>query len=319
MNIDDKFFIAGHNGLAGSAFYRFLKKRGFNNIIFRNRNELDLTIQSEVENFFKKVKPDYVILAAAKVGGIHANNIFPAEFIYENLVIQTNVIKSSFENNIKRLLFLGSSCIYPKDIKQPMSEDKILTDVLEPTNEPYALAKIAGIKLCEAFNRQYGTDFRSVMPTNLYGMNDKFNENNSHVIPSLIHRFHKAKLNSDPKVVVWGTGKVKREFMHVDDMVDACIKIFQLDQKTYQNITKPTLSHINIGTGIEITIKDLAETIRDVVGYNGEIIFDLSKPDGPTRKLVDVSILKGLGWSHTTDLKKGLKNTYEWYLQNITQ
>jgi len=301
MYLHDKIYIAGHRGLAGSAIFRLLKKRGFNNLIIRSRAELDLTIQEEVERFFFQEKPDYVILAAAKVGGIYANNTYPADFIYQNLMIQSNVIKSAYKYNVKRLLFLGSTCIYPKDVNQPMSEDSILTDVLEPTNEPYAIAKIAGIKMCESFNRQYGTDFRSVMPTNLYGINDNFHEENSHVIPALIQRFHNAKINNDDKVTVWGSGKVKREFMYVDDMAAASLFILELDQKIYQKNTKPSLSHINIGTGKEITINKLAEIIKETVGFKGTIVFDTTKPDGTSRKLIDVTLIESLGWSHKID------------------
>ena len=317
MNLNDKIYIAGHRGLAGSAILRLLKKRGFNNLIIRSRVELDLTIQEEVEKFFFKEKPDYVILAAAKVGGIYANNTYPADFIYQNLIIQANVINSAHKNKVKRLLFLGSTCIYPKDVEQPMRENAILTDVLEPTNEPYALAKIAGIKMCESFNRQYGTDFRSVMPTNLYGINDNFHEENSHVIPALIQRFHNAKINNDDKVKVWGSGKVKREFMYVDDMAAASLFVLELSKEKYQKSTNPTLSHINIGTGKEITIHKLAEIIKETVGFKGTIVFDTTKPDGTLRKLIDVSLIESLGWSHSIDLPKGLKDTYQWYIESI--
>ena len=317
MNKLDKIYIAGHKGLAGSAIVRHLKRRGFTNLILRTSKELDLSIQRDVENFFLHERPDYVILAAAKVGGIYANNIYPADFIYQNLMIQSNVIKSSYEYNVKRLLFLGSTCVYPKNVSQPMREDAILTDVLEPTNEPYAIAKIAGIKMCESFNRQYGTDFRSVMPTNLYGINDNFHDENSHVIPALIQRFHKAKINNDDKVTVWGSGKVKREFMHVDDMAAAALFILELNQEIYQKITKPSLSHINIGTGKEITIHKLAEIIKETVEFKGKIVFDTKKPDGTSRKLVDVSLIESLGWSYKIDLAKGLKDTYQWYVENI--
>lgn len=317
MKPHDKIYIAGHRGLAGSAIVRQLKKRGFNNLLSRTSEELDLTIQAKVENFFQQQKPDYVILAAAKVGGIHANTAYPADFIYQNLIIEANVIKSAYENKVKRLLFLGSTCIYPKNVEQPMREDAILTDVLEPTNEPYALAKIAGIKMCESYNRQHDTDFRSVMPTNLYGINDNFHEKNSHVIPGLIQRFHRAKVNNEPEVVVWGSGKVKREFMYANDMAAASLYILELDKKTYQANTKPTLSHINIGTGKEITIHNLAEMIRETVGFKGSIVFDTTKPDGTLRKLIDVSLLESLGWSHSVDLKKGLIETYQWYVKNL--
>ena len=316
MNFNDKIYIAGHNGLVGSAIFRLLQKKGFNNILTRSRDELNLTNQKQVNNFFKKEKPDYVILAAAKVGGIHANNIYPADFIYQNLMIETNVINSAYENKVKRLLFLGSTCIYPKNVKQPMNEDALLTNVPEPTNEPYAIAKIAGIKLCESYNRQYGTDFRSVMPTNLYGINDNFHPENSHVIPGLMRRFHDAKINNDHEVKVWGSGNAMREFLYVDDMAEASIFILNLDLKTYQANTQPMLSHINVGTGQDITIRELSEIMKDVVGYNGKLSFDTTKPDGTPRKLIDVSRLSNMGWKYSTNLKEGLKITYEWFLKN---
>ena len=316
MNLNDKIYIAGHNGLVGSAIFRLLQKQGFNNILTRSRDELNLTNQKQVNNFFKKEKPDYVILAAAKVGGIHANNIYPADFIYQNLMIETNVINSAYENKVKRLLFLGSTCIYPKNVKQPMNEDALLTNVPEPTNEPYAIAKIAGIKLCESYNRQYGTDFRSVMPTNLYGINDNFHPENSHVIPGLMRRFHDAKINNDHEVKVWGSGNAMREFLYVDDMAEASIFILNLDLKTYQANTQPMLSHINVGTGQDITIRELSEIMKDVVGYNGKLSFDTTKPDGTHRKLIDVSRLSNMGWKYSTNLKEGLKITYEWFLKN---
>lgn len=314
MKLHDKIYIAGHRGLVGSAIVKKLRQRGFKNLLLRTRSELDLINQSDVNAFFQKEKPDYVILAAAKVGGIHANNTFPAEFIYQNILIQANVINSSFENNVKRLMFLGSSCIYPREAKQPMQEKALLTGLLEPTNEPYALAKIAGIKLCESYNRQYDTDFRSVMPTNLYGINDNFNDKNSHVIPALISRFHKAKINNDNKVKVWGTGKAMREFMFSDDMADATLFIFELDKEIINAKNNIMLSHINIGTGEDITIKDLAETIKEVVGFEGNISFDTSKSDGPDRKLLDVSRLSDLGWRHSINITDGLVKTYKWFL-----
>ena len=248
-----------------------------------------------MKKFFKKIKPDYVILAAAKVGGIHANNTYPADFIYNNIMIEANVINSAFENNVKRLLFLGSSCVYPKSVEQPMREDALLTDALEPTNEPYALAKIAGIKLCESYNRQHGTDFRSVMPTNLYGINDNFHSDSSHVIPALIKRFHNAKVNNNKEVTVWGSGKAMREFLYVDDMAEASLFIIELDEEIYKANTKPMLSHINIGTGVDVTIQELAEFTKKVVGFKGEIVFDINKPDGSPRKLIDISCLSNLG------------------------
>jgi GDP-L-fucose synthase len=314
MNLNDKIYIAGHRGLVGSAIVRQLESRGFTNLLMRTHKELDLTNQAQVQSFFQQEEPDYVILAAAKVGGIHANNTYPADFIYQNMMIEANVINSAYENKVKRLLFLGSTCIYPKVVEQPMREDALLTDVLEPTNEPYALAKIAGIKLCESYNRQHGTDFRSVMPTNLYGINDNFHPENSHVIPALMQRFHQAKVNNDAEVVVWGTGNAMREFLYVDDMAQASLFVLELDEQTYKTNTQPTLSHINIGSGKDITIREMAETMKQVVGYKGKLTFDTTKPDGAPRKLIDVSRIKGMGWKYTIDLEGGLKNTYDWYL-----
>jgi len=313
MDLKDKIYIAGHRGLVGSAIVRQLESRGFTNLLMRTHKELDLTNQVQVQTFFEQEKPDYVILAAAKVGGIHANNTYPADFIYQNMMIEANVINSAYENKIKRLLFLGSTCIYPKAVEQPMREDALLTDVLEPTNEPYALAKISGIKLCESYNRQYGTDFRSVMPTNLYGINDSFHSENSHVIPALMQRFHQAKVNNDAKVAVWGTGNAMREFLYVDDMAVASIFVLELDEETYQSNTKPMLSHINVGTGIDVTIREMAETMKQVVGFKGELVFDTAKPDGAPRKLIDVSRLKNMGWNYVVDLTEGLNKTYMWY------
>jgi GDP-L-fucose synthase len=315
MEINDKIYIAGHWGLVGSAIVRQLEARGFTNLILRTHKELDLANQVQVQAFFKQQMPDYVILAAAKVGGIHANNTYPADFIYQNIMIEANVINSAYENKVKRLLFFGSTCIYPKAVEQPMREDALLTGVLEPTNEPYALAKIAGIKLCESYNRQYGTDFRSVMPTNLYGINDNFHLENSHVIPALMRRFHEAKVNKDAEVVVWGTGNAMREFLYVDDMAVASLFVLELDEETYQANTKPMLSHINVGTGVDITIREMAETMKEVVGYKGKIVFDTTKPDGTPRKLIDVTRLKNAGWRYSVNLKNGLKKTYEWYLK----
>ena len=315
MEINDKIYIAGHWGLVGSAIVRQLEARGFTNLILRTHKELDLANQVQVQAFFKQQMPDYVILAAAKVGGIHANNTYPADFIYQNIMIEANVINSAYENKVKRLLFFGSTCIYPKAVEQPMREDALLTGVLEPTNEPYAIAKIAGIKLCESYNRQYGTDFRSVMPTNLYGINDNFHLENSHVIPALMRRFHEAKVNKDAEVVVWGTGNAMREFLYVDDMAVASLFVLELDEETYQANTKPMLSHINVGTGVDITIREMAETMKEVVGYKGKIVFDTIKPDGTPRKLIDVTRLKNAGWRYSVNLKNGLKKTYEWYLE----
>jgi GDP-L-fucose synthase len=316
MDLDEKIYIAGHKGLVGSAIVRQLETRGFTNLIMRTHKELDLTSQAQVQAFLKQESPDCVILAAAKVGGIHANNTYPADFIYQNIMIEANVINSAYVNKVKRLLFLGSTCIYPKVVEQPMCEDALLTGVLEPTNEPYALAKIAGIKLCESYNRQHGTDFRSVMPTNLYGINDNFHPVNSHVIPALMRRFHEAKVNNDVKVVVWGTGSAMREFLYVDDMAAASLFVLELDEETYQANTKPMLSHINVGTGKDITIKEVAEIMKEVVGYKGELSFDVTKPDGAPRKLIDVSRLSNMGWRYGVDLKDGLIETYEWYLRS---
>ena len=314
MNLNDKIYIAGHRGLVGSAIVRQLESRGFTNLLLRTKKELDLTNQAGVQSFFKQEKPDYVILAAAKVGGIHANNTYPADFIYQNIMIEANVINSAYESRVKRLLFLGSTCIYPKAIEQPIREDALLTDVLEPTNEPYALAKILGIKLCESYNRQHCTDFRSVMPTNLYGINDNFHPENSHVIPALMRRFHEAKMNNDKEVVVWGTGKAMRDFLYVEDMAQASLFVLELNESTYQNNTQPMLSHINLGTGKDISIKELAETIKEVVSFEGMIAFDLSKSDGTIQKLINVTRVESMGWRYTTDLKEGLKKTYKWYL-----
>jgi GDP-L-fucose synthase len=315
MEFNDKIYIAGHRGLVGSSIVRQLEARGFANLITRTHKELDLTNQAEVQAFFIKEKPDYVILAAAKVGGIHANNTYPADFIYQNMMIEANVIHSAYETNVKRLLFLGSTCIYPKSVEQPMREDALLTDILEPTNEPYALAKIAGIKLCESYNRQYGTDFRSVMPTNLYGINDNFHPENSHVIPALMRRFHEAKVNNDAEVVVWGTGNAMREFLYVDDMAAASLFVLELDEKTYQANTKPMISHINVGTGVDVTIREMAQVIKKVVGFEGQLTFDTTKPDGAPRKLIDVSRLSDMGWNYSVGLKDGLEKTYKWYMK----
>ena len=313
MKHNDKIYIAGHRGLVGSAILRELESRGFKNIICRSHKELDLTNQFEVQKFFKDNKPDFVILAAAKVGGIHANNTYPAEFIYDNLMIEANVIHAAYQNNCKRLLFLGSTCIYPKNANQPITESSLLTDYLESTNEPYAIAKISCIKLCESYNRQYSTDYRSIMPTNLYGMNDNFHPENSHVIPALIQRFHMAKINKDKEVTVWGSGIARREFLYANDMAKASLFILELDKRKYKKNTQPMLSHINIGTGKDVSIKELAEIIKDVVGYNGKILFDKSKPDGTLNKLTDVTLISKLGWSANTSLIDGLKETYTWY------
>ncbi len=314
-----KIYVAGHRGLVGSALIRQLQSNGFSNLITRKHSELDLTNQQQVQNFFNLEKPDYVILAAAKVGGILANNTYPAEFIYENLMIEANVIHASYLLNVKRLLFLGSSCIYPRSAEQPMKESALLTGVLEPTNEPYALAKISGIKLCESYNRQYGTDYRSVMPTNLYGPGDNFHPDNSHVIPALIQRFHNAARNNEKEVIVWGSGMPKREFLHVDDMANASLFVLWLDKKIYKDQTEDMLSHINVGTGIDCTIRELAETISEVTGFKGILKFDSSKPDGAPRKLMDISRLNSMGWSPSTSMRKGLEATYKWFLDHQTE
>lgn len=311
-----KVFVAGHNGMVGSAIVRQLEKSGTAEVITRTRKELDLTSQAAVQQFFSEQKIDQVYLAAAKVGGIIANNTYPADFIYENLMIQANIIHAAHMNNIQQLLFLGSSCIYPKLADQPMAENALLTGSLEPTNEPYALAKIAGIKLCESYNRQYGRDYRSVMPTNLYGPNDNFHPDNSHVIPALLRRFHEAKLANAANVTAWGTGSPFREFLHVNDMAAASIFVMNLDKSIYAANTEPMLSHINVGTGQDCTIKQLTETVAKVVGFNGEIIWDTSKPDGAPRKLMQVDRLKKLGWHSTISLEDGLRDAYSWFLEN---
>jgi len=319
MKLDDKIYIAGHRGLVGSAIVRKLKLSGFTNLITRSHKELNLTNQSAVQYFFNQEKPDYVILAAAKVGGIYANSNYPADFIYQNIMIESNIINSAYENNVKRLLFLGSTCIYPRAVEQPMREDALLTDVLEPTNEPYAIAKIAGIKLCESYNRQYGMDFRSIMPTNLYGINDNFHKKNSHVIPALMNRMHEAKNNDDKEIIVWGSGNAKREFLHVDDMADASLFVLELDIKTYSAHSNPRLSHINVGSGVDVSIRQLAETMKQVIGFKGKLKFDSSKPDGPPRKLIDVTKLSNMGWNYQIELEDGLKLTYEWFLSSRKQ
>ena len=305
-----KIFVAGHRGMVGSAICRQLQNQADIEIIARTHDELDLCNQAAVHEFMKSEKPDEVILAAAKVGGIHANNTYPAEFIYQNLQIQNNVIHAAHVNDVQKLLFLGSSCIYPRQVQQPMREDALLTDVLEPTNEPYAIAKIAGIKMCESYNRQHGRDYRSVMPTNLYGPGDNYHAENSHVVPALIRRFHEAKINKQHEVVVWGSGTPKREFLFVDDMAEASLFVHNLKTKTLLDATKPMMSHINVGTGSDVTIRELAEIVKDVVQYKGEIIFDTTKPDGTPRKLMDVSLLLNLGWKASVSLKLGLELSY---------
>ena len=320
-DLNQKIYVAGHRGMVGSAIVRNLQAQGFNNMVTRAHGELDLTNQAAVKTFFEQEKPDQVYLAAAKVGGIHANNTYPAEFIYENLMMQNNVIHQAFASGVKRLLFLGSSCIYPKMATQPMSEDALLTGKLEATNEPYAIAKIAGIKMCESYNRQYGkshgVDYRSVMPTNLYGPGDNYHPENSHVIPALIRRFHEAKVANAPEVMIWGTGTPKREFLYVDDMASASVFVMQLDKATYDQQTEPMQSHINVGFGNDVTIAELATAIGAAVGYEGEIRFDPTKPDGTPRKWMDSSRLNQLGWHSQVELEGGLKLTYHDFLRGL--
>jgi GDP-L-fucose synthase len=311
-----RIFIAGHNGMVGSAIVKRLEKQQNIELVLRSRSELDLINQQAVMGFFETEKIDQVYLAAAKVGGIIANNTYPAEFIFENLTIQNNIIHSAHLADVQHLLFLGSSCIYPRLAPQPMSESALLTGTLEPTNEPYAIAKIAGIKMCESYNRQHARNYRSVMPTNLYGPNDNFHPDNSHVIPALLRRFHEAKISKQTELVAWGSGKPMREFLHVDDMAAASVYVMDLDDATYHASTQPMLSHINVGTGVECTIRELVETIAMVVGYTGNIIFDTSKPDGAPRKLMDSSRLKSLGWQYGISLKDGLHLTYDWFREH---
>lgn len=316
MNNMKRVFVAGHNGMVGSAIVRQLSKVDDIEIITRSRKELDLTNQLAVLKFFQTEKIVQVYLAAAKVGGIVANNTYPADFIYENLMIQCNIIHSAHLANIQQLLFLGSSCIYPKLAEQPMKETALLTGTLEETNEPYAVAKIAGIKLCESYNRQHGRDYRSVMPTNLYGAHDNFHPENSHVIPALIRRFHEAKLNNDKEVIAWGSGKPMREFLYVDDMAAASIHVMELEKTIYDTNTEPMLSHINVGSGVDCTIRELVETVAKVVGFEGDIIFDITKPDGAPRKLMNVDRLKSLGWEYSVSLEMGLAKAYQWFVDN---
>lgn len=313
-----KTYLAGHRGMVGSAILRRLQARG-DQVLTRSHAELDLTDQAAVSDFMVQVRPDRVILAAAKVGGIMANNSFPAQFIYENLMIEANVIHQAYRAGVQQLLFLGSSCIYPREAIQPMAEDALLTGVLEPTNEPYAVAKIAGIKLCESYNRQYGTDYRSVMPTNLYGPGDNFHPANSHVLPALMRRFHEAAQAGVDEVVIWGTGTPMREFLHVDDMAEASLFVMDLDARTYAANTETMLSHINVGTGQDVSIAELARLLADITGYKGRIAYDVSKPDGTRRKLMDVSRLAAMGWRAKTGLREGIAETYQWYLANAAE
>ena len=308
-------YVAGHRGMVGSSIARSLEADGAE-ILTAARSDLDLKDQSAVRSFLARERPDTVIVAAAKVGGIHANNTLPAEFIYENLMIECNLIDSAFRAGVERLLFLGSSCIYPRNAPQPMPEEALLTGTLEPTNEPYAIAKIAGIKLCESYNRQYGTDYRSAMPTNLYGPGDNFHETNSHVLPALLRRFHEAKQAGSEEVVIWGTGTPKREFLHVDDMAAACVFLLNLPKDIYAANTQPMLSHINVGTGSDVSIADLARAIAKVTGFEGRISFDTTKPDGAPRKLLDVSRLTNMGWTAGIPLGEGIRQTYDWFLAN---
>ncbi len=315
-NLKLRVMVAGHRGMVGSALVRALSHRVDVDLLLPARSELDLLDQKQVIDWFQHNAIDQVYLAAAKVGGIHANATYPADFIYENLVIQSNVIHAAHLAGVEKLLFLGSSCIYPKFADQPLTEEALLTGKLEPTNEAYAIAKIAGIKLCESYNRQHGRDYRSVMPTNLYGPNDNFHPENSHVVPALIRRFHEAKLNGEGEVVVWGTGSPKREFMHVDDMASACVYVMQLNKAKYAQHIQPMLSHINLGTGHDCTINALTRAIANVVGYQGNIVWDTNRPDGAPRKLLDISRLASIGWRASIELQDGLADTYRWFLEN---
>lgn len=314
--MSEKIFVAGHRGMVGSAIVRALRARGVEQILTRTRQDLDLTCQADVRRFFETEKPSLVYLAAAKVGGIHANNTYPADFIYQNLMIEANIVDAAYRTGTEKLLLLGSSCIYPKLAPQPMAENALLSGPLEPTNEPYAVAKIAGIKLCESYNRQFGTDFRSVMPTNLYGPGDNYHPENSHVIPGLIRRFHEAKTAKAPSVTVWGTGTPMREFLYVDDMAAASVHIMDLDKAVYARHTTPRLSHINVGAGEDISIRTLTTLVREAVGYEGEIIFDTSKPDGMPRKLMDSSLITSLGWRPQISLEQGLRRAYADFQKN---
>ncbi|EPL4519160.1 GDP-L-fucose synthase [Citrobacter freundii] len=311
-----RIFVAGHRGMVGAAIVRQLSQRNNVELVLRTRDQLNLLDAGAVQAFFAAERIDQVYLAAAKVGGIVANNTYPADFIYENMMVESNIIHAAHLHNVNKLLFLGSSCIYPKQATQPIAESELLQGTLEPTNEPYAIAKIAGIKLCESYNRQYGRDYRSVMPTNLYGPHDNFHPSNSHVIPALLRRFHEAREQNTPDVVVWGSGTPMREFLHVDDMAAASIHVMELAQEVLQEYSQPMLSHINVGTGVDCTIRELAQTIAQVVGYKGRVVFDASKPDGTPRKLLDVTRLHQLGWYHEISLEAGLASTYQWFLEN---
>ncbi len=313
-NFNQKIYVAGHQGMVGSSIVRTLKDKGYSNVIGRTHQELDLSNQADVNQFFEKEKPEQVYLAAAKVGGIHANDTYPAEFIYINLMIEANVINAAYKSGVKKLLFLGSSCIYPKLAHQPMSEESLLSGHLEATNEPYAIAKIAGIKLCESYNRQYGVDYRSAMPTNLYGPGDNYHPENSHVIPALIRRFHEAKINGSSSVTIWGSGKPRREFLYVDDMAEASVFVMELDHKKYQSQTEIMRSHLNVGFGSDITIHELAITIKKVTGFEGVIQFDSNKPDGSPQKLMNSARLNELGWHAKSDLESGLNKAYQDFL-----
>ena len=315
-DVDQCVFVAGHRGMVGSAIVRRLQALGYRNILTAGRDVVDLVDQQAVQRFFDERAIDQVYLAAARVGGIHANNTYPAEFIYQNLMIEANLVHAAHAHDVQRLLFLGSSCIYPKLAEQPMLEEALLTGVLEPTNEPYAIAKIAGIKLCESYNRQYGRDFRSVMPTNLYGPGDNYHPENSHVIPALLRRFHEAVQRGDSEVVIWGSGTPRREFLHVDDMAAACVHVMELDEAVLRDHTRPMLSHINVGTGEDCTIRELAETVARVTGFAGRLVFDTDKPDGAPRKLLDVSRLAALGWRPQIGLEEGLRDAYAWFVEN---
>ncbi len=320
MNIETgRIFVAGHRGMVGSAVVRALQAAGSKEILTASRDELDLLDQRAVRDYLARQRPNYVVIAAARVGGIHANNTYPASFLYENLMIESNLIAGAYEAGCNDLLFLGSSCIYPKMAPQPMTESALLDGHLEPTNEPYAIAKIAGIKLCESFNRQYGTDYRSLMPTNLYGPGDNFHAEDSHVIPALMRRIHEAKQSNAPEVTIWGTGAAMREFLHVDDLAAACLHIMQMPREALESVISPMQSHLNVGTGVDVTIGDLARQLVDTIGFNGELKFDHSKPDGTPRKLLDVSQINALGWQASTELADGLAATYRWFLENEEQ